>query len=187
MICINGRINAILCWNSWSKFFFFCSVLMRSVLLLCIYYWIWFSETSAIYESINYDETPTVVRRSKSSQRNTRNSLQRQDAIDGNEVKPNTNRDASSFLNNFIPPPPTETPPQRDEYDLNPVQISSETFEKLNSLYNSYEPRRTTFIGNDDTEDAVRLREFNNNYSARSYRGSSKAMCSYVSVNHIHV
>lgn len=127
-----------------------------------------------------------VVRSSKT------NKLQRQNAFDdthptANVQKPEkqqTDRNIIDFLNRCIPPPPDSTPPRSTDSDIyvDPIQISSRTLERLNSLYGLYKIKDS--IGNkDEDEDEVvlRFREFQN-FTPRSFRGSSKAMCSFASV-----
>lgn len=149
---------------------------------------------SPIYESINFDASlvahSNVVRSSKT------NKLQRQNAFDDTHPTPNvqkpekqqTDRNIIDFLNRCIPPPPDSTPPRSTDSDIyvDPIQISSRTLERLNSLYGLYKIKDS--IGNKDEDEVVlRFREFQN-FTPRSFRGSSKAMCSFASVltfNHI--
>lgn len=148
-----------------------------------------FSEYSPIYESINFDASLGAAI-AKEAQRIK--ALQRQDAIECTEQtlsanrKPTNERDVQEFLDRCIPPPPATLPPPSNDTDSDAdqesVQISEHTLEKLNSLYSLYKVRRSDSNDTDDSEDVVvRLRKFNN-CSARSFRGSSKAMCSFAMV-----
>lgn len=145
----------------------------------------YFSGVSPIYESINFDATPAPYLRA--SHQIKANKLRRQDAFDDsaqNERNRGSSRDIRSFFNSCIPPPPAESPPSVKDPDdkHDPVEISSNTLEKLNSLYSAYKLNRSVSNESDELNDVVyRLREFND-FSSRRYRGSSKAMCSLVSV-----
>lgn len=143
---------------------------------------------SPIYESINFDASLADAI-AKEAQRIK--VLQRQDAIERRDQKsePNRNnrkneRDVLEFLDRCLPPPPASSPPQHTDSDLDlaPVQISEHTLEKLNSLYSLYKVRGSVSNETDESEDVVvRLRKFND-CRPRPFRGSSKAMCSFVSV-----
>lgn len=109
--------------------------------------------------------------------------MPRQQAIDTDD-KTNDERDINTFLRNCIPPPPTTSPPKYDDSDsdLDPIQISSETFEKLNKLYEMRHFIRSDSLESNDLDEIVyRPREFKD-YSLRTKRGSSKTLCSLVSV-----
>lgn len=91
--------------------------------------------------------------------------------------------DAYNFLSNCIPSPPISSPPHDENADLEPIQISSKTFEKLNKLYELRHYVRNPSIELNDLDDVVyRLHEFKD-FSSRTQRGSSKTMCSFASVN----
>lgn len=143
---------------------------------------------SPIYESINFDAS--LVAHSNVVLSSKTNKLQRQNAFDdthptSNVQKPEkqqTDRNIIDFLNRCIPPPPDSTPPRSTDSDIyvDPIQISSRTLERLNSLYGMYKMKDS--IGNNDEDEVVyRFREFQN-FTPRSFRGSSKAMCSFASV-----
>lgn len=123
---------------------------------------------------------------SRAAQQITINKLQRQNAFDDSPIKNrHSSRDIKSFFDSCIPPPPTESPPPakhtEDKHD--PVQITSNTLEKLNSLYSDYKLNRSVSNESDELNDVVyRLRQFKD-FSSRRKRGSSKAMCSLVSVS----
>lgn len=144
-----------------------------------------FLDFSPIYESINFDAI--IVARTNEAQKIKTATLRRQNAIEStesNKQNRNDERDIRAFLDKCIPPPPVTSPPHDtdSDTDLDPVQISSHTLEKLNSLYSLYKMRRSISNEVDELEDVVyRLREFNG-CSSRPLRGSSKAMCSFVSV-----
>lgn len=122
--------------------------------------------------------------------------LQRQNAFDSIDDgvdrvvkrKPSTERDVRQFLDRCIPPPPvTSPPPDSETEDLDdPVQISHGTLEKLNSLYSLCKMRRSVTSETDELNemaDDVLLRlHKSDECSSRLFRGSSKAMCSFVSV-----
>lgn len=141
-------------------------------------------------------------------------SLQRQNAFDGIDGgadrvvkrKQSDERDVRDFLQRCIPPPPVTSPPppplphDTDSDDTaqdldDPVQISHRTLMKLNSLYSVYKMRRSDISETDEasepietseTTDDVVLRLHNqvDKCKSRLFRGSSKAMCSLVSVCH---
>lgn len=138
------------------------------------------SATSPIYESINVN----AVAHSDGDPRNKLNKLKRQDAIDDKKRNPDYGRDVRAFLERCIPPPPSEPPPSDEDSEtvLSPLEFSSETLEKLNSLYSLYKGNRSICNKNDETADVeYRMPEFNA-CSSRFLRGSSKAMsmCSSV-------
>lgn len=134
-----------------------------------------------------------MARTNEAQQIKTATTLRRPDAIESmksmEQQNRNNERDIAAFLDRCIPPPPVTSPPHdtdSDTDDPDPVQISSYTLEKLNSLYSLYKMRRSISNEVDELEDVVyRLREFNG-CSSRSLRGSSKAMCSFVSVFNEH-
>lgn len=120
------------------------------------------------------------------------NTLQRQNAIENSDQKtelnhqnPSNVRDIRDFLDRCIPPPPVTLPPHDTDSDPdeNPVQISDYTLEKLNSLYSLCKVRRSTSTEYEEIDDVVLRLHQSNDSSARPFRGSSKAMCSFVSVN----
>lgn len=80
--------------------------------------------------------------------------------------------------------PISSPPPSHDDDDTEPIQISSKTFEKLNELY---EMRQFVHSGSDrenyyDLDDVVyRVRQFKDYTTCRN-RGSSKTLCSLISV-----
>lgn len=129
------------------------------------------------YETINSDRDSY----------NNRNKLKRQDAIDDRKQNPSYCRDVQAFLERCIPPPPSEAPPSDDDddetYALSPLEFSSETLEKLNSLYSLYKGGRpiSSKVDDETADVEYRLPKFNA-CSARSLRGSTKAVCSLVSV-----
>lgn len=97
-----------------------------------------------------------------------RHRLLHQEAIDGDVA---------------APPPPSSSPPHDIEDDQ--IQITNTTFEKLNQLYelrnyvrDSIDADRTSDID----EVVYRMREFKD-FSRRSKRGSSKVLCSLISVS----
>lgn len=124
--------------------------------------------------------------------------------------KQSDGRDVRDFLERCIPPPPVTSPPPAPTQDSDsdnteqvldddPVQISHRTLMKLNSLYSVYKMRRSDStetdeadetvetVGANETTDDVVLRLHNNKFDkskSRLFRGSSKAMCSFVSVNY---
>lgn len=139
--------------------------------------------------------------------------LQRQnafDVIDGGvdrvvKRKQSDERDVQDFLERCIPPPPVTSPPlpppldtdtDDTEQDLDdPVQISHRTLMKLNSLYSVYKMRRSDISEADEAAKAIETNEaatddvvlrLHNKFhkcKSRLFRGSSKAMCSFVSVS----
>lgn len=171
------------------------------------------AEFSPIYESINFDvaaanriifannnninknqQTITAATDANAKNIQPANPLERQnafDSIDGvdNVVKrkQSTERDVQDFLERCIPPPPVTSPPHDTDSETDdPVQISHQTLEKLNSLYSLYKWRQSSSTSETNETIAapdnvvLRLREFDD-CSARLFRGSSKAMCSLVS------
>lgn len=145
---------------------------------------------SPIYESINFDAS-LVAHSNQLAQSAKTNKLQRQSAFDDSQQthdvqtqnNRNTNRDIIDFLNRCIPPPPNSTPPPRNidsEIYSDPIEISANTLERLNSLYGFCKNRDAI---TPESEDGVvyRFREFDH-FSPRSFRGSSRAMCSFASV-----
>lgn len=160
---------------------------------MCIFvlYTYVFTEYSGIYESINFDASLVTAKVNEFQWNKPMSTLQRQNAIENidqkiepNHQNPPNVRDICDFLDRCIPPPPVTSPPHDTDSDpdQNFVQISDHTLEKLNSLYSLYKVRRSTSTEYDEIEDVVlRLRKFND-CSARPFRGSSKAMCSFVSV-----
>lgn len=140
-----------------------------------------FAGKNPLYETIKFD---AIVH----SDADQRNKLKRQDAIDGNVRNSGVCRDVKSFLERCIPPPPMEPPPSDEESEIafSPLEFSSETLEKLNSLYSLYKDSPPIYNENDNTPDVeYRLPEFNDT-SARLLRDSNRAMCSMVSV-YIHM
>lgn len=120
--------------------------------------------------------------------------------------KQSSERDVRDFLERCIPPPPVTSPPPApltqdsdsdntvQDLDEYPVQISRPTLMKLNSLYSVYKMRRSdcsetdeadgTDETNETTDDVVlRLHNKVDKCKSRLFRGSSKAMCSFVSVS----
>lgn len=194
---------------------------------MCVCAFLFRSEFSPIYESINFDATiaaaaatttnttinsnnkigTTTATTAAPNAKNTQpieppSPLQRQnafDSIDGVDRvvkrKQSNERDVRDFLERCIPPPPVTSPPHDTDSDTefedldDPVQISHRTLMKLNSLYSVYKMRRSattdeTNETNEMTDDVVlRLHKFDK-CSPRLFRGSSKAMCSLVSVCH---
>lgn len=165
------------------------------------------SDFSPIYESINFDATAAaayfaIVKAKNNQPTQAVNPLYRQNAIDSSiedadeaeKRKPPNERDVRNFLDRCIPPPPVISPPHETDSDTenldDPVQISHHTLERLNSLYSLYKMRRstgTTSIGTTDGTDATdevlfRLSQIDKSPTTRLFRGSSKAMCSFVSV-----
>lgn len=148
-----------------------------------IFFFFFFSlEKSPLYETINFDAVDHSDRRSS----NNTNKLKRQNAIDDNRRNTSYCRDARTFLERCIPPPPTEPPPSEPnpsdedaEIVFSPLEFSSETLEKLNSLYSLYKGNRLITNENDETTDVeYRLPDFTN-HSSRFLRGR---MCSLASV-----
>lgn len=137
-------------------------------------------EISPLYETINFD---AIVHSDRHSSNNT-NKLKRQNAIDDNRRNTSYCRDARTFLERCIPPPPIEPPPPSDddaEIVFSPLEFSSETLEKLNSLYSLYKGNRLITNENDETTDVeYRLPDFTN-HSSHFLRGRTP-MCSLVSV-----
>lgn len=164
--------------------------------MLCVcFFYLSFLEFSPIYESINFDAAAASAIFVGASAKKVQpvNPLERQnafDSIDGvdNEVRrnPSKKRDVRNFLERCIPPPPGTSPPHDTDSDADdPVQISHRTLEKLNSLYSLYKLRQSA--ANEPTIEATdnvvfRSPQFDK-CSSRHFRGSSKAMCSFVSVN----
>lgn len=169
------------------------------------------SEFSPIYESINFAANTKLFATNKNKAITTTTTttddtnvkniqpiqpLERQNAFDnsdgGDNVvkrKQSNERDVRDFLDRCIPPPPVTSPPHDtdDSETDDPVQISHQTLEKLNSLYSLYKWRRSASNEPNETIEAkdnvvLRLRELNEHSSSRQFRGSSKAMCSFVSV-----
>lgn len=138
---------------------------------------------SPIYESINFNAIVHADRHSY----NKLNKLKRQDAIDDKIRNPSYCRDVKVFLERCIPPPPTEPPPPPSDEDdetigLSPLEFSSETLEKLNSLYSLYKGSRSIGKVDDETADVeYRLPQFSGR-KPRSLQDSTKAVCSLVSV-----
>lgn len=153
-----------------------------------------FAEFSPIYESIHFDAT-LAAQHANTIRRNQIKSIERCTVFEpiGNDKtcaaapSPNRNneRDVRDCFERCIPPPPITSPPHDSDdsdTDHDPVQINEQTLEKLNSLYSLYKFRQSTGNEIDEVEDVVlRLRKFND-CTSRPFRGSSKAMCSFVSV-----
>lgn len=158
------------------------------------------SATATSTDAKNTDLTETIA-----------HPLQRQNAFDGGvdrvvKRKQSDERDVRDFLDRCIPPPPVTSPPPAPTLDSDsdsdnteqvldddPVQISHRTLMKLNSLYSVYKMRRSDCTETDEadepletneTTDDVVLRLHNkvDKCKSRLFRGSSKAMCSFVSV-----
>ncbi|XP_055296903.1 uncharacterized protein LOC129565741 isoform X2 [Sitodiplosis mosellana] len=129
-----------------------------------------------IYGSINVD--------ADRNSHNKLNKLKTQDAIDDKVQNPSYCRDVKAFLERCIPPPPTDPPPSDDDdesFGLSPLEFSTETLEKLNSLYSLYKGGRPSSKVDDETADVeYRLPRFNG-CSTRPLRGSTKAVCSLAS------
>lgn len=110
------------------------------------------------------------------------------------EEKPKRGKCSKSFVDGMIPPPPPSppatSPPKDTDVDTDDddlAEFGAETMEKLNKLYemrnylrssNKTEPDDL----NDFDEVVYRIRNFKD-FSRRSQRGSSKPMCSLVSVS----
>lgn len=140
---------------------------------------VYIAVTSPIYGTINFDADRDSY--------DKRNKLKRQDAIDDRIRNPSYCRDVKAFLERCIPPPPSEAPPSDDDddetYALSPLEFSSETLEKLNSLYSLYKGGRpiSSKIDDETADVEYRLPKFNT-CSARSLSDNTKTVCSLVSV-----
>lgn len=154
---------------------------------------------SALYESINFDRDfsrkPTTERPSTKTpvpKLRRQNALAQQQSSEPEE-KQKRGKCSKSFLDGMIPPPPPSPPitfPPKDadnDDDDDIAHFGAETMEKLNKLY---EIRNFLRRSNETEEDEVsdfdevvyRIRDFKD-FSRRSNRGSSKPMCSLVSVS----
>lgn len=141
-----------------------------------------------IYESINFDsrQMPAKAVNTCSGKNKLQQRLEAIEQQDNNSQGKQS--DAYNFLNKCIPSPPHSSPPHDnnvddDNDDLGPIQISTKTFDKLNKLYELRHYVRNPAIELNDLDDVVyRLNEFRD-FSSRTQRGSSKTLCSFVSVN----
>lgn len=159
---------------------------------------------SPLYESINFDRDfstkPTTHRPSAKvpvPKLRRQNAVAQQKSTEPDE-KPKRGKCTKSFLDGMIPPPPPSPPAtyppkdadNNDDDDDDLAQFGTETMEKLNKLY---ELRNFLRSSNEtdqnelsDCDDVVyRIRDFKD-FSRRSNRGSSKPMCSLVSVSNIY-
>lgn len=152
---------------------------------------------SPLYESINFDRDliPTKPRIDQTTSNVPVPKLRRQNAVaqplTASEEKQNHGKCPKSFLDGIIPPPPPSPPPTSppnaadtdDDDDL--AHVGTETMEKLNKLYEMRNFLRSSNETEDETNEfdeiVYRIRDFDD-FSRRSKRGSSKPMCSLVSV-----
>lgn len=98
-------------------------------------------------------------------------------------VNKKVERDINNFLDDCIPSPPATSPPNCDsDTDTDSVQISMETFDKLNKLYEmSHFVRHSDIELNDLNEVVYRYKELRD-FSSRTRRGSSKTVWSLIPV-----
>lgn len=132
-----------------------------------------------LYESMNFDSPPVPIHQGPIQQRQQKPFGT--DQIDN--VNKNVERDINNFLDDCIPPLPATSPPNGDsDTDTDSVQISTETFDKLNKLYEmSHFIRNSNIELNDLDEVAYRYREMRD-FSSRTKRGSSKTVWSLIPV-----
>lgn len=138
------------------------------------------ADLDPIYESINFDSAQSVTALNHLESNRNRN---HHHANDKDSKNVNDERDVQKFLEKCIPPPPNSSPPECDsDSDLDPIQISSETFKKLNELYEMSRYVRNSNYKSSDSDDVVyRFREVKD-FSTRAKRGSSKTLWSFVPV-----
>lgn len=134
-----------------------------------------------LYESINFDSPPVPIYQEPIQRRQQQQKPFGTDQIDN--VNKNVERDINNFLDDCIPNPPATSPPHCDsDTDTDSVQISTETFDKLNKLYEmSHFVRHSNIELNDLNEVVYRYREMRD-FSSRTNRGSSKTVWSQIPV-----
>lgn len=164
--------------------------------------------SDALYESINFDRdlptksTTTTTTIDDPLAKVPVPKMRRQNAVAQNpstesDEKQKRGKCSKSFVVGMIPPPPpspsvTSLPKDAntdDDDDDDLAEFSAETMQKLNKLYEMRNFLRSSSISgaepnetNDFDEVVYRMRDFKD-FSRRSKRGSSKPMCSLVSVS----
>lgn len=158
-----------------------------------------------VYDSINFDgkfpkqsavdEVPTKVPVPRLRRQNATDQQQSSETVG----KPRRGQCSKSFIESMIPPPPPSppvtSPPKDVDTDENDdendvARFGAEAMEKLNKLYEMRNFLRSNSemsadAANEVDEVVYRIREFKD-FSRRSKRGSSKPMCSLVSVSVRH-